>query len=205
MRRLVIILDPAHGKDVSGKSSPDGSHKEWEYSRKILNQLKPKLEAEGFRVEVTNPTENEIGLSKRADFATDLEVEKGQIKFLFSFHNNASGNGLKWGEATGYEIWSYKNPVSNSYKISEFIINELKHYFPELKMRVFGPKNVVKQGNYTVLLGKGYYASLLEWMFMDTKSDLAVIKSQTYNNRLIEALVQIFIDLDDDLDKIIKI
>lgn len=204
MKRLVIILDPAHGKDVAGKCSPDKSHYEWKYSREILSQLKSKLEAEGFRVEVTNDTDNEIGLSNRAKFATDLEVQEGQIKFLFSLHNNASGNGVHWGNATGYEIYSYKNPRSTSYKISEFIIKELRWYFPELKMRVFGPNNVVKQQNYTVLMGAGYYASLLEWMFMDTPGDLKVIKNKAYNDKLIEALVQIFIDLDEDFDKIIK-
>ena len=204
MRKLVIILDPAHGDDVPGKCSPDKSFKEWKYSRKIINQLKPKLEAEGFRVEISNTTDQEIGLSKRAAFATNLEVEEGQTKFLLSLHNNASGNGTKWGTARGFEIFSHKNPRSASYRMAEYIIRDLGHYFPEYKMRVFGPKSLVKQNNFTVLMGSGYYAALLEWMFMDTKEDLAVLKSQEVNEKFIDSLVTIFKDLDEDLPKILE-
>lgn len=202
-RKLVIILDPAHGEDVSGKCSPDKSFREWKYSRKIINELKNRLEAEDFRVEVSNPTNQEIGLSKRAEFATNLEVAEGQTKFLFSLHNNASGNGTKWGTARGFEIFSYKNPFSTSYKIAEYIIRDLGHYFPEYKMRVFGPNNLVKQQNFTVLMGQGYYAALLEWMFMDTKEDLAVLKDEEVNEKLINSLVTIFKDLDEDLPKLL--
>lgn len=204
MRKLVIILDPAHGDDVSGKCSPDKSFKEWKYSRKIINELKPRLEAEGFRVEISNTTDQEIGLSKRAAFATNLEVEEGQTKFLLSLHNNASGNGTKWGTARGFEIFSHKNPRSVSYRMAEYIIRDLGHYFPEYKMRVFGPKSLVKQNNYTVLMGSGYYAALLEWMFMDTKEDLAVLKDQEVNEKFIDSLVTIFKDLDEDLPKILE-
>lgn len=203
MRNLVIILDPAHGSDVAGKCPPDNSFKEWKYSRKILNQLKPRLEAEGFRVEVTNETNFEVGLTERAEFATNLEVEEGQTKFLFSLHNNASGNGTKWEKARGFEIYSYKNPFSVSYKIAEYIIRDLGTYFPEYKMRVFGPKNLVKQQNFTVLMGRGYYAALLEWLFMDTKEDLAILKDEAVNEKLIDSLVTIFKDLDEDLPKLL--
>ena len=204
MRKLVIILDPAHGEDVPGKCSPDNSFKEWKYSRKILKELKVRLEAEGFRVEFSNTTNQEIGLSKRAEFATNLEVDEGQTKFLFSLHNNASGNGTRWGTARGFEIFSYKNPRSTSYRIAEYIIRELGCYFPEYKMRVFGPKDLVKQQNFTILMGSGYYAALLEWMFMDTKEDLKVLRDKEVNEKFINSLVSIFIDLDDDLPKLIN-
>lgn len=204
MKKLVIILDPAHGSEIAGKCSPDG-FKEWKWSREFISILKPKLEAKGFRVEISNTTENEIGLSKRASFATNLEVEPGQTKFLLSLHNNASGNGRSWGTATGYEIWTYKNPRSISYKMAEFIISELRYHFPELKMRVFGPNNLVKQQNYTVLKGAGYYAALLEWLFMDTQGDLKKLKDSKYNEKLATALTEIFVDLDDELDRFIKI
>ena len=78
------------------------------------------------------------------------------------------------------------------------------HYFPEYKMRVFGPKNLVKQQNFTVLMGAGYHAALLEWMFMDTKEDLKILKDSTVNEKLIDALVTIFKDLDEDLPKLLS-
>ena len=32
MRKLIVILDPAHGSDVKGKRSPDGTHLEYLWS-----------------------------------------------------------------------------------------------------------------------------------------------------------------------------
>lgn len=29
MKKLTIILDPAHGIDIAGKRSPDGKHREY--------------------------------------------------------------------------------------------------------------------------------------------------------------------------------
>ena len=64
MKNLIIILDPAHGADVSGKCSPDGRHREYRWSRDRVKALKAMLIAEGYQVYVTTESENEPGLSK---------------------------------------------------------------------------------------------------------------------------------------------
>ena len=38
-KSLCIILDPAHGNDVKGKCSPDGTHKEYLWSREICKRM----------------------------------------------------------------------------------------------------------------------------------------------------------------------
>ena len=43
MRKLIVILDPAHGSDVKGKRSPDGTHLEYIWSREICKKLKDRL------------------------------------------------------------------------------------------------------------------------------------------------------------------
>lgn len=91
MRKLVIILDPAHGEEVPGKGSPDGTHKEYKWSREICEKLKTHLTCLGFRVEITNPTDKEIGLSRRKEFASKVNTNPGEFKFLVSLHNNAAG------------------------------------------------------------------------------------------------------------------
>ena len=51
MRKLVVIIDPAHGIDVKGKQSPDGSHKEYQWSRKVSTLLSNSLKNNNFIVE----------------------------------------------------------------------------------------------------------------------------------------------------------
>ena len=203
MRKLVIILDPAHGSDVPGKSSPDGSFKEYQYSREILNKLKPKLEAEGFRVEFSNTTDKEIGLSKRVKFATDLEIQKTQSKVFFSLHNNASGYGKDWAKARGFEIWVKPSADPLTYKVAKYIIESLSLEFPDYKMRVLSPKEVVKSANFVVLGGK-FPSVLLEWLFMDNQEDLAILKDEKEKDKLVEALTSIFIQLDDNWEYLNK-
>ena len=49
MRKLIVILDPAHGSDVKGKRSPDGTHLEYIWSREICKKLKDRLILNDFR------------------------------------------------------------------------------------------------------------------------------------------------------------
>lgn len=50
MRKLIVILDPAHGSDVKGKRSPDGTHLEYLWSREICKKLKDRLILNDFKV-----------------------------------------------------------------------------------------------------------------------------------------------------------
>ena len=43
MKKINIILDPAHGKNVAGKRSPDESHFEYIWSRDRCKSLENKL------------------------------------------------------------------------------------------------------------------------------------------------------------------
>ena len=48
MKNINIILDPAHGKNVAGKRSPDESHLEYLWSRERCTSLEKKLEKKGY-------------------------------------------------------------------------------------------------------------------------------------------------------------
>ena len=93
-RRLLPIIDFAHGSDVAGKQSPDGRHKEYLWSRKVGKALAERLEQEGFEVAFTNTGDTEIGLSRRKEIANKLDTPRGGAKFLLSLHNNAAGMGM---------------------------------------------------------------------------------------------------------------
>lgn len=93
-RRLLPIIDFAHGSDVAGKQSPDGRHKEYLWSRKVGKMLAERLKQNGFEVAFTNTKDTEIGLSRRKEIANNLDTPRGGAKFLLSLHNNAAGWGM---------------------------------------------------------------------------------------------------------------
>lgn len=200
MRKLIIILDPAHGSDVPGKRSPNGKHLEYRWSREICKALANKLVANDFRVEFSNNSEKEIGLSKRVSFANHLDFKEGEIKFLVSLHNNAAGNGSDWMNARGVEIYTSKGSTRSD-EFAEVIMKNLKMDFPDnniVKFR-YGNDQLGKEANFSVLMGSTYYAVLLEWLFQDNKEDYELLQNYQVNSHLVDSLVKALIEIDDSI------
>lgn len=191
-KHLVIILDPAHGEDVKGKRSPDGSHLEYLWSRKVETLLEKELLSLGYKVYWTSQSNNEIGLSKRKQIANDIKIERDETKFLLSLHNNAAGNGIKWMTASGVEIWTSKGKTLSDL-FSEKLFEGLHTQFPEnsiIKYRYGGNLgDRDKDENFTVLMGN-YYACLVEWLFQDNIDDVKMLKDDNINLKLVKALVE---------------
>lgn len=200
MRKLIIILDPAHGSDVPGKRSPNGKHLEYRWSREICKALANKLVANDFRVEFSNNSEKEIGLSKRVSFANHLDFNAGEIKFLVSLHNNAAGNGSDWMNARGVEIYTSKGSTRSD-EFAEVIMKNLKTDFPDnniVKFR-YGNDQLGKEANFSVLMGSTYYAVLLEWLFQDNKEDYELLQNYQVNSHLVDSLVKALIEIDNSI------
>ena len=178
MKKIVLILDPPHGKEVLGKRSPDGKHEEWFWGRERLKQLEILAKAHGFRVEWTTKGDSEIGLTKRVQAANKIKIEKGQIKLLISLHNNAAGDGSKWMEARGFEIWT-STKVDKADEYADLLFPIYKKWFPTNKIRVNKNKALEfdKEKNFTVLTGDSYYGLLLEYLFQDNKEDVEYLLS----------------------------
>ena len=204
LKKLVIILDCAHGADVKGKCSPDGTHREYKWSRLICGKLRDKLESLGYRVEYTNKTENEIGLSQRKNIANNIKINSDQVKFLISLHNNAAGNGSNWTNATGFEIFTSKGQTLSD-KFAQVIMSNLQKDFPEsngFKHRVdLTDGDLDKEENFTVLMGN-YYGILLEWLFQDNKEDVKLLNDEIINNKLIDSLVKSINYINDNFSNL---
>lgn len=204
MKKLVIILDCAHGADVKGKCSPDGTHREYKWSRLICGKLRDKLESLGYRVEYTNKTENEIGLSQRKNIANNIKIDSDQVKFLISLHNNAAGNGSNWINATGFEIFTSKGQTLSD-KFAQVIMSNLQKDFPEsngFKHRVdLTDGDLDKEENFTVLMGN-YYGILLEWLFQDNKEDVKLLNDEIINNKLIDSLIKSINYINDNFSNL---
>lgn len=203
-RDLVVILDAAHGEDVPGKQSPDGTHREYLWSRKIISYLNNKLPDLGFRVEQTNPSNKEIGLSKRKEIANQVLLcnPSHSKKFLISFHNNGSGDGTNWGKARGYEIYTTKGQTISD-KFAEVIMDQLAKDFKDIggiKKRVdLSDGDQDKEANFTVLTGN-YPAVLIEWLFQDNEEDLELLKDDNINQLFASSIIKSLMYIDEHLD-----
>ena len=61
----IILLDNGHGKNVIGKQSPDGSLKEYAYTREIVQRIYSSLKDLGYNPYILVPEINDIPLSTR--------------------------------------------------------------------------------------------------------------------------------------------
>lgn len=185
MKKLTIILDAAHGSNVLGKCSPDGKHREFAWSRKIISMLKPMLTSASFSFHETVTDEFEPGLGVRVQRTNAFQ---GTNKFLISFHNNAAGN-EGWKTARGVEIWTTRGQTtSDSY--AEIIMNELRKNFlgsfPFRTDKTDGDQD--KEENWTVLMCQ-CPAVLIEWLFQDNVQDVALLADDHYNQLFCESVL----------------
>lgn len=204
-RRLLPIIDFAHGSDVAGKQSPDGRHKEYLWSRKVGKALAERLEQEGFEVAFTNTGDTEIGLSRRKEIANKLDIPRGGAKFLISLHNNAAGMGSEWYTARGFEIYTAKGQTRSDL-FATVIFEQLQEDFPTTdgyKHRTDpSDGDPDKEANFTVLMGNNYWGVLLEWLFQDNPYDVALLEDENVNRKLVESLTKAIIFIDENLDKL---
>lgn len=192
MKKFGVIIDRAHGKNVSGKCSPDAAngvqskyvYYEWKWSSIICRLLQKRLEDEGFRVEFTVDPDNEYepGLSKRVEIANRIIKDNPDIHWIFiSMHSNAAKDGHMWTNATGYSIYTTKG-LTNSDYLADCIIKRAEEVLPLYKKNIRKYSNKYLEAdheeNWTVIYGTTCPAVLAENWFHTTKSDVAWLTSE---------------------------
>lgn len=191
-KRLLIIPDFAHGSDVPGKQSPDGSHKEWNWSREMFAEIIPELKALGYAVMPTNESDKEIGLTVRQRKANEFAKQHPDlIAFLVSLHNDAKGNGTSWENASGISVWTSKGETRSDV-FAEIFIQSFIDLIPDVKHRIYSPKKLQRdfEANFTVLMGAKYLAILIECMFQDNRDDVEKLKDTEFRNKVKTCIIE---------------
>ena len=197
-KRLLIILDPAHGIDVAGKRSPDGRHLEYLWSRERLKVVEHLLQAHGYTVVWTNDWDTEIGLSKRKEIANMYaQKDTSLVPLLISLHNDASGITEEWRQARGISLWTSKGRTTSDI-FADFFIQGIPEWFPEAKQRIYSPAYLDRdfENNFTVLMGN-YFALLIECGFQDNKEDVALLEDPQFCKRVEDWIVDSIEDCND--------
>jgi N-acetylmuramoyl-L-alanine amidase len=201
MKKQALILDAAHGKDTPGKRSPDGSHREYMWSRRrIIGIINNLIKIKDLKFDLYYPTvyeENEIGLTKRVLLYNEI-AEKYDNTFVYSIHNNAQRrdqcNKEGWGTANGISVWTNKvQDKSDTYATDLFYF--LKDRYPNSNFREVtwlteGEKKIDPdwEANFTVLAGNkkkkifpNYHSVLLEWLFQTNLNDVQSLNNNKHS------------------------
>ena len=102
----IWALDAGHGIDTHGKRSPiwdDGSQLfEWEYVRKIRNEIINLLDVYKISYYIVNPEDEDISLTERVNRINEVNDNYHNSVITISIHGNAAGVE----SASGYEVFT---------------------------------------------------------------------------------------------------
>jgi N-acetylmuramoyl-L-alanine amidase len=181
---MKILIDAAHGKNVQGKCSPDGTFREYKWSREICCRLSEKLTGAGIENLLIVPEDTEPGLWERVSRMNKI---KGNA-LVISIHCNAAGMGDVWRKARGFSIWTSRGKTKSD-EYADMIWEQFDTDFPELPIRRdLSDGDNDYEANFVVLLSR-HPSVLIETLFMDNKEDAAVLNSEDFKSRFIECLL----------------
>lgn len=193
--KYLYIIDVAHGKDVPGKQSPDGRHKEWLWSRIFAQALLELLHDNGIKAIIPVNIDTEPGLIERCHRYNDIIGNK----IMISIHNNAAGNGSVWKSARGFEIWTSPGQTTSD-KVADIFANHIKENFPALPFRTDTTDgDPDKESRFTVLIGTRCPAILIENLFQDNKQDVDLLLNKSFCMRLQTAYYNAILEIEKTL------
>lgn len=174
----LILIDNGHGSNTAGKRSPDGRLLEYKYTREIAKLVVSRLRNSGYNAELLVPEVYDVPLLERVHRVNVKCQSLGKENVLVvSIHCNAAGDGKKWMNATGWEIWTSEGR-SESDNLAEWILRMAELGFPN-RVRVWkheeGERD--KEKNFTILKSTLCPAVLTENFFMDSKEDVNYLLS----------------------------
>lgn len=176
---MKILIDNGHGDNTPGKRSPDGKLLEWKYTRRVAKVVAARLERAGYDVELLTPENYDVKLIERVHRANVKAQSLGRKNVIVvSIHCNAAGDGSKWLNATGWEIWT--SPCKTKSDIlADHFVHMAKRHFDGQKIRewkqVDGERD--KEAKFTILTDTLCPAVLTENFFMDNRKDVKYLLS----------------------------
>lgn len=163
---MKIMLDAGHGYATPGKRSPDGM-KEYEFNSRVADVMKAELEKyEGVTVYFAHDDRRDVPLKERTDKANRIGVD-----LYVSIHANA--NTGKMGDWGGIDTFIYTTKPKQAVALANIIQRNL---IIATKLRDRG----VKPADFHVLRETNMTAVLIEHGFMDSTTDLPLLKTDAY-------------------------
>lgn len=177
-----VILGTAHLSSTPGKRSPDGKFREYQYSRKLCNEIKKRLVADGVNCIIDFEADDMPGKNSSQELYTRVNTvnyicKQNGVKdcVYVSVHVNAASNG-QWSSARGFSVFVSDNASENSKKLAELIHDEVSKYGIKIRYQHKGVK--YHTSNFYVCRKTLCAAILSENGFQDNKEDVAWLTSE---------------------------
>lgn len=179
---MLVLLDNGHGVNTPGKASPDGSLKEYKYTREIVSGIQKQLTKEGIDSEILVPEDTDIPLKERVSRANKL-YETNKDVILISVHCNAAGADGQWHNARGWSVFVSQNSSENSKKLANSIAKEAE--LIGLKMRYSSPGQAYWVQSLAMCRDTKCPSVLTENLFQDNEEDVKFLLSEEGKDAII--------------------
>lgn len=174
---MKILIDNGHGFNTAGKCSPDGSLREYAYTREIAIRVVNELTSRGYDADRIVKEVKDISLTERCKrvnaFCKSLGLKN---VILVSIHVNAAGADGKWHDANGFSVHVNKTSSSDSKKLASSLIESAESV--GLKVRKYSQLSPYWPQNLAICRDTLCPAVLTENLFQDNKSDVAFLLSE---------------------------
>lgn len=211
--KMIIVLGTAHRKREPGKCSPDGSIREYAYSREMVTEIAVKLQSYGYKTVIDMKDDDlpknmqtpnsrlersrELGL--RVNFVNELCRQNGRRNVLYvSFHIDAAGADGGWHGARGWSVRVSNNASKESKFLAECLFEAAKEN--GIKTRQPAPSQKYWHQNLYVLNNTQCPAVLTENLFQDNQLDVKLLLSDEGRHKLarlhIEGILRYISKLD---------
>lgn len=183
---MLILLDNGHGWNTPGKRSPvweDGTYLyEWEFNRKLVREIKRRLDNLNITSIILVPEHEDISLSERVRRANRI-YEDRKDSILISIHGNAGGG-------TGWEAWtSVGETLSDHY--AKILYNSAGEFLRGWRIRTdYSDGDPDWESQFYILKHTKCPAVLTENLFMDNEKDCKFMLS----DEGIETLAALHVD-----------
>lgn len=188
---MLILIDPGHGIDTSGKRSPDGKFLEYLWNRQIADLLIDRFMVMGIDASLVVTETNDISLSTRVQRVNKMCSKIGASNIiLLSIHSNAAGDGSKWMSAQGWSCYTSKGETKSDV-IAECLYDAFETEFAEKKIRKdMSDGDRDWEENFYVLKKSKCPAVLLENFFYDNRDECAWLLKDETKERIADAIVK---------------
>jgi len=205
-----IVLDPGHGKNTSGKRSPDSTLMEYEFNQDVCNKVLQLLKDNKFGISLimTRPLNgNDTPLAERCRIAKNFKPD-----LLFSVHANAYNppanikqpdGSIKvvyqniWNSANGFEVfYGHKHSPVECNQLADMFIKNVKPMNEKYQIR-FRRKESNSKFNFYILNGVNTPCILIEFAFFTNKRECELLKSQEYRMDAANVIVKTIMEWRD--------
>ena len=183
-----IFLDPGHGGSDPGAIS--GGVREKDLTLSVYNKVSSKLASLGYTVLTSRNVDKDVDLVDRAEQANNANAD-----MLLSIHFNAGGRGI----ARGIETYYYQATADRVPKINKENHNNPERLERSRKLANKVQQNLlyqtgandrgVKRASFTVLRETSIPSILVELGFIDNLEERNKIKTNEYQERLANGIV----------------